>query len=415
MMAPKVPVVPPADIDEEPGLRPRIAFVFTHRIQYFTNVLDELQRRGQVDVTAFYAYETSQIDDRGFDRRIEWDNRAGSCFREVILSRPFNGRHGRFFSSFTHEIFGRLGEFDPHIVHLNGYNNALQWLAWSWAAIHRVPLLARGDGDTLGKPSRSRWAPQSVLARLFASRLWHVFYQGSENRAFWLMRGVREDRLSWIPCVSDGELFRRQSFTEASERSEFRRSHGVGEKDVVFVVSGKLESRKRPCDAIEALARSEETGTRVWFLGSGPLADLLQSLAVRRGVADRVHWFGFRNQSEMPAILQAADVLLHPSEEDPWPYSVLEGAICGCALLLSDKVGSHTDWVQDAGTGLTFQCGDVSDLAKRMDSMIRQEESRVAFRAAAVRAAARYTESEFCDRFERVVHSLLRVRHAKVG
>jgi len=393
---------------QQDDARPRIAFIFTHRIQYFTNVLDELQRRGRVDLTAFYAHETSEIDDRGFGRRIEWDNRAVSCYREIVLSRPVKGQHGRFFSSFAPELFARLREFNPHVVHVNGYDNALQWLAWSWAVFNRVPLLARGDGDTVGKPSRSRWAPQSLLARLFAKRLAHVFYQGVENRAFWLLRGVQPERLSWIPCVSDGRVFRRRSFTVPAERSEFRKSHGVGERDVVFVVSGKLESRKRPFDAIEALAQCSAREARLWFLGSGPLADDLQKLAADRGVQDRVHWFGFRNQSEIPNVLQAADVLLHPSEQDPWPYSVLEGAISGCVLLLSDKVGSHQDWVEDAGAGLTFQCGDVSDLAKRMDFMIQEVESRVAFQAAAVPAAARYTESELCDRFETVVHSLLR-------
>jgi glycosyltransferase involved in cell wall biosynthesis len=129
-------------------------------------------------------------------------------------------------------------------------------------------------------------------------------------------------------------------------------------------------------------------------------------LARARNAQARITWFGFRNQSEIPAVLQGADVLLHASALDPWPYSVLEGAISGLALLLSDRVGSHPDWIQAAQAGVVFRCGDIEDLGRAIRVMAEDRPARAFFQEAAAREAGRYTESEFCRRFEEVAVTL---------
>lgn len=387
-------------------MKVRVALIFSHRIQYFTNLLDELQRRGRVDVCGIYAHETAQIDDLGFGRRIRWDNRTTAAFREVVLSRSARRPHGPFLSSFSLEVFTALRDFAPDAVHLNGYSSAIQWLGWTWAVARGVPVLGRGDGDTLGQSMRSRWALKMMLARMFTRRLSHVFYQGEENRAFWVLRGARAERMSWVPCVSDGQVFRRNAFSSPTEREVFRGEQGAQPGDVIFVVSGKLEARKRPADAIEALARCGTDSARLWFLGSGPLEKELVEHARARRLEGRISLLGFRNQSDMPRVLQAADVLLHPSERDPWPYSVLEGAISGLALLLSDRVGSHPDWIAGAEAGWLFPCGNVDQLAKLMGRFATELDELAKFKAAAARAGQNYTESNFCERFEGVVRVL---------
>lgn len=387
-------------------MKVRVALIFSHRIQYFTNLLDELQRRGRVDVCAIYAHETARINDQGFGRRIRWDNRTTAVFPEIVLSRSARRPHGRFLNSFSLELFTALRDFAPDAVHLNGYSNSIQWLGWSWAVARGVPVLGRGDGDTLGQSTRSPWALQMMLARMFTRRLAHLFYQGEENRAFWLLRGARAERMSWVPCVSDGQLFRTNAFSSPAERDVFRGELGARPGDVIFVVSGKLEARKRPADAIEALARSGTDSARLWFLGSGPLEKELVVLARERGLEGRIAWLGFRNQSGMPRLLQAADVLLHPSERDPWPYSILEGAISGLALLLSDRVGSHPDWIAGAGAGRVFSCGNADQLANFLHHFATEPDELAKFKTAASRAGENYTESNFCERFEGVVKAL---------
>lgn len=369
--------------------------------------MEELERRGRVKVGAFYAHETARIQDAGFARQIAWDNRERTHYPETLLADSAARSHGPFLHSFSRELGAALNRFAPDLVHLNGYNAVVQWQGLLWAKRRGIPTLARGDGDTLGSVRRSPFAPQTIMARTFARSVDHVFYQGIENEKFWLRRGVPAARLSWVPCVSDGEVFRTNAFPDAARRTAFREMHGAGPSEIVFVISGKLEPRKRPADAIEALARCGDPRARLWVLGSGPLEEELGALARERGVRQRVAWLGFRNQTELPAVLQAADVLVHPSSQDPWPYSILEGAISGLALLLSDRVGSYPDLITKAGAGEVFPVGNIDALARRMTSFTDNQTLRQSYQQAARAEAARYTEAAYCERVEAVVQQLI--------
>jgi glycosyltransferase involved in cell wall biosynthesis len=380
--------------------RPKVAFVFTHQIQYFGNLLRELHRRRVIQVLAVYAQRTATMRDPGFGRFIEWDNESGESFPSIALGNSERASPVGFFSSFRWRLFTLLDEFDPDAVHLNGYAAAIQWQAWAWAILHRKQIFIRGDGDTF---SEAKLTMRRMLAHLFTRLAEHVFHQGSENKKFWLLRGARQAALSWIPCVPDNLVFRSPAFADLQAREQFRRMIGSGAGETVFVVSGKLERRKRPQDALYAMARLQQTSSRLWFLGSGDMQQELHDIAERLGVTDRIFWWGFRNQSEMPRILQAADVLLHLSEFDPWPYSVLEGAMSGLALLVSDRTGSVPDLIDRASGGLKFACGDIEDLAEKMKLMATDGVARAKFRDAAIHESQRHSEAAFCEVFESAV------------
>lgn len=387
-----------------PKKKPRVAFIFTHEIQYFTNVLEELHRRGRVEVFGIYARHTKTMLDTGFNRVIEWDNRASTNFPSMVLSPPVETGRQPSAGTWCWNVFRELSRFAPDVVHLNGYSAAVQWLAWFWALLNHKPFLVRGDGDTFGGPSRSGGTRAGLLlSRLFTRRAAHVFYQGAENRAFWQQRGAKPEAMSWIPCVPDNEIYRKPEFSTHEERAAFRSQAGAGPADTVFIVSGKLDPRKRPQDAVDVLEKLRASPCKVWFLGSGVLEDTLKQRAREMGVDDRIYWWGFRNQSELPRILQAADVLLHPSQQDPWPYSVLEGAMCGLALLLSDQTGSHPDLIGEAGAGRIFRCGDLDDMARVMREAAESPDQVSIWRAAARRVSLEHSEARFCEIFEKAL------------
>src|ERR1043166_339859 len=159
---------------------PRVAFVFTHRIQYFANLLDELHRGGRIEPVALYAHRTEGFTDRGFGKRISWDNRPGTAFREVLLPHSGTRRHGGFFRSFDTALRAALDGLRPACVHLNGYAQAIQWQVWLWARGRRIPILARGDGDRsgpgAGRRSKLRNVPACVHLNGYAQAIqWQVW------------------------------------------------------------------------------------------------------------------------------------------------------------------------------------------------------------------------------------------------
>ncbi|MEC4805279.1 MAG: glycosyltransferase family 4 protein [Jaaginema sp. PMC 1079.18] len=386
---------------------PRVAWLLTHRIQYFVNLLDELQQRGNVAVLAVYAHETQSFRDRGFGLNISWDNREQTGFAEKLLSDSAQRTYGPFLNSRSNELGKVLDEFQPDFIYLNGYTHAISIQGWWWAKTHNVPFAIRCDGDTLTQKVAWKSAIRRKLVSVITGDAYRVTHQGRENQQFWRENGATEAQLVWTPCVSDSQVFRVKAFESEGEQAKFRQAHEVAENEVVFVVSGKLIPRKRPADAIKAIAQYRDLPLRLWFLGSGELEGELQALATQLGVSERIYWWGFRNQSEIPKILQAADVLLHPSQADPWPYSILDGAISGLALLLSNRTGSYPDWMATPPAGKAFACGDIDDLGRCLREMEGDRAQLQVYQNAAQQRAQEYTESKFCQIFENMVFSAL--------
>ncbi len=91
---------------------------------YFSNLLDELHCRGNVDVLCLYAHRTEDLLDVGFAKVIKWDN------REVVGFRPlcFPGWVERFLphrNTFRFSLFSALEDFNPDVIHLNGFSNTV--------------------------------------------------------------------------------------------------------------------------------------------------------------------------------------------------------------------------------------------------------------------------------------------------
>jgi glycosyltransferase involved in cell wall biosynthesis len=66
----------------------------------------------------------------------------------------------------------------------------------------------------------------------------------------------------------------------------------------------------------------------------------------------------------LPAVYRASDLLVLPSEYEPFGVVVNEAMLCGCAVSVSDRVGAGYDLVRMGETGFVFPCSDVDALAR---------------------------------------------------
>ena len=86
-------------------------------------------------------------------------------------------------------------------------------------------------------------------------------------------------------------------------------------------------------------------------------------------VADRVRLLGFVNQSELPSVYRSSDVLVLPSEYEPFGVVVNEALLCGCVAAVSDRVGAGGDLIRP-DNGFIFPCGDVDRLAQILHQIV---------------------------------------------
>src|SRR4029079_18945650 len=85
------------------------------------------------------------------------------------------------------------------------------------------------------------------------------------------------------------------------------------------------------------------------------------------GLRKRISWLGFpHNAREVASLYALSDVLLLPSENEPWGVVVAEAAAAGMAIVASDVVGAAPELVHDHRNGYRFVAGDDQSLVQAL-------------------------------------------------
>jgi glycosyltransferase involved in cell wall biosynthesis len=229
----------------------------------------------------------------------------------------------------------------------------------------------RGDSQLVSTRSKTTLALKYAPYRCFLPRLDAHLYVGQRNKAYLRHYGVPEHRLFFVPHFVDTGLFA-QGAREAETSgvvSEIRARLGIPQHAFVFLFVGKMIPKKRPGDFIEACLKifklSGGSHVRALLVGDGPLRSSLENLA--EPAAHQVHFAGFQNQRELPAMYKAANALVLPSDGDEtWGLVVNEAFACGIPAVVSDACGCAPDLIEEGRTGYTFPVGDVGSLSQRM-------------------------------------------------
>ena len=183
-------------------------------------------------------------------------------------------------------------------------------------------------------------------------------------------RASIEKRLFAMPYAVDNAHFRTGAERAAAGRNSFLASLGIAADRPRIVFSGKLTPIKAPDVLLEAFARLGEPKPTLCFVGDGPLRGMLEQRARALGVSDRVCFAGFRNQRELPAFYEAADVFVLPSRREPWGLVVNEAMNAGRAIVVSDQVGSGPDLVKPGENGAVVRVDDVDALATALSGTL---------------------------------------------
>ncbi len=361
----------------------RLAVLVSHPIQYQAPLYRRLAQRPDLSLTVLFC------DDHGVQPSL--DPQFGEVFRyDVPLLEGYEHRFLRNVSPrpgltpaglFNPEALRilRSGELDALVVH--GYNYAT-CVAAILGPHGSTRVLLRGESQLLPRRGLStRVAKQLALRPLFR-RVDQFLAIGSANRDYYRAYGVPAERITMAPYAVDNAYFESRSASARQDPTAARQRLGLPLAVPLFLFAAKLIPKKRPLDALHAFVRARAAGPcGLVYVGSGELRHELERAVAAAGVGDDVRLLGFRNQSELPEIYGACDVLVLPSDNEPWGLAVNEAFACGMAALVSDCVGAARDLVADADC--LFPPGDVARLAGAMRKVVAQPDLLRALRKTA--------------------------------
>jgi glycosyltransferase involved in cell wall biosynthesis len=144
-----------------------------------------------------------------------------------------------------------------------------------------------------------------------------------------------------------------------------RQELGVpAESQLVGVVAAMRPEKNLPL-FLEVAERVVEREPQVHFVmvGDGPERPAIEKLIATKGLQHRVHLLGSR--SDTPRLLAAWDVFLLTSHNEANPVSILEALACGVPVV-STRVGSVAETVQDGKTGFTVDPGNAEAATERV-------------------------------------------------
>jgi glycosyltransferase involved in cell wall biosynthesis len=301
--------------------------------------------------------------DPEFGATIQWDVPLldGYSWSKV----PNRGSGGdSFFGLFNPGIWKliRCGNFDA-VLCFTGYPCATFWIARAAASLSRTAFLFGTDANTLVSRDSRVWKRRvkRVVWPLLFRLADQVIVPSSGTRELMLSLGLPSDRVTLTPYSVDNDWWIQKS--AEVDRASVRAAWGASAADAVILFCAKLQPWKRPLDLLRAFAKAKLSNARLVFAGEGPLRSQLESEAAALGVATRVRFLGFVNQTQLPAIYTSADLMVLPSEYEPFAVVVNESMCCGCPVVASDHVGAARDLVAPVCPEFVYPCGDTDTLA----------------------------------------------------
>jgi glycosyltransferase involved in cell wall biosynthesis len=150
------------------------------------------------------------------------------------------------------------------------------------------------------------------------------------------------------------------------------------------------------------LERHPALQVAIW--GEGPERELLQERVREAGVEASVHFLG--PSLDPLAALRGADVFVHPSLAESFPYAILEAMATARPIVASD-VGGIGEALIDGESGLLVPAGSSTALAEALIALLEDPARRNGIGEAARRRVERlFTREAMIDRLVGVYHEI---------
>lgn len=212
---------------------------------------------------------------------------------------------------------------DSDVVHTHSLTLLLPWL---WKRVTAKPWVHSEHWSGLTSPGSLGLGERVALALLAPglSRPDAVVVESSRLRA--AVAAHRAGSISLVPCIVP------ESPVVDAPRGADLRLLGIG----------GLIPRKGPLLAVAAVASLERRGidARLTWVGDGPQRAEVEATAAQLGVGDRIHLTGVLPEAEVSDALDAADMLLLPTQGDNFCVVAAEALVHGRPIVSGVATGA---------------------------------------------------------------------------
>jgi glycosyltransferase involved in cell wall biosynthesis len=351
----------------------KIAYLVSHPIQYQAPLLKYLAENLSADLEVLFISNMSVLgyQDIEFGREVKWDIPLLDGYKYRFLKTWGDKGTLSFWFPLCPSLFKVLKEGNYDYIWIHGWGSFNHLMALFFAKLLSIKILIRGEsGMHLPKGGLVKRTIKFCLLKIIFCLVDKFLAIGTSNANFYLFFGVDRRKIFMMPYAINNDYFYGQSLFFKNEVSKNKNSHNIMDDSPIILYVSKLTKRKNILDLLDAYEKLliKMPGNNVPYLmviGDGELKNALLQM-VRLKNLNRVHFLGFKNQSELPIYYEMCDVFVLPSSAEPWGLVVNEVMNHAKPVIVSDEVGCSSDLIFDGLNGYIFENHNTQDLADKL-------------------------------------------------
>jgi glycosyltransferase involved in cell wall biosynthesis len=212
----------------------------------------------------------------------------------------------------------------------------------------------------------------------------------------------------WVPGSSGALLMKKSGFLPknifqglyGSDNSIFRCGPPIPARPKNLIFIGRFVREKGIAELVRAFKKIHSIDSE-WTLsayGEGPLDSLLRN-------QKNIFVNKFSRPEDIAVALQGSRALILPTLTDHWPLVVNEAALCGCALIVSNKVGNSCEFV-GSGNGIVYDISEKFGLERALINFIKMPiEMQMGIHLQSEELGKKFTPATWASRFMEIIDS----------
>jgi glycosyltransferase involved in cell wall biosynthesis len=193
--------------------------------------------------------------------------------------------------------------------------------------------------------------------------------------------------------------------TPTPQAADLRQQLGVDDEDLLITQVARLAKRKGHEFLLAAAERLQDKPIVFAFVGDGRKRGAIERDIARRGLSN-VRLTGLLPPEQMPAVMQASDIVVHCSLREGLARALPQAMLAGKPVISFDQDGAR-EVVTDE-TGILVECGDVAGLTAAIGQLVDNPNQRAAMGAAGrERCSQRFDHNHMVDQIEACYRELL--------